>query len=618
MKQFVYIIFLIIIHRMYTAAHKEEIEGKPMEDMNLSKDIPKEERISALRKVLAKKNVGGCVLYRRDPHLNEYVHPHYEHIAWLTGFTGSNATLLVLPDTAYLYTDGRYFIQAEKQLPKDVLLSRMGTDPTISQRLAECNGTIGINAQDITQEEHEKHFKNLPESVEIDILNEDIIDQLWSTRPKIEPGYLEVMGHQESVGNKLKKIRSEMKKNKEMRSMSAPFDMVIISDMDEIAWATNLRGSDIPMSRLFYSFLIVQEEGAILFTDASLTTEVPDVVIRPYADFYRYISEISDKCIGISSNTNYQILCTIVEENNVGDFDGILNLKAIKTEAEIKGFEEANKRDAVYLCMLFGEIKKNLAEGSSVGEKDVADRLLELKKEDPEFIVPSFETISGYGENGAIIHYAPEDNTTKLSTDSLFLIDSGSQYTMGTTDITRTVCFGKPTDQQKRDYTALIKGHIDLETTKFSEKTALGALSIIVRKHVWDENIDYAHSTGHGVGFGLNVHEGPQTLDSSSRVKALPGMNITIEPGIYREGKYGLRHENLAVVEKYKKTKGFLQLRNITPVPLHLDLIDTEILSPQEIEYINKQSKNIQHMLKPLLLHHKDGLAWLVENTRDL
>ncbi|KAI5137563.1 Xaa-Pro aminopeptidase [Nematocida ausubeli] len=604
---------------MYSSAHEETEKKEELGKEYFSEyEIPKEERISKLRQVLKDNDLEGCILYRSDPHLNEYVHPHYEHIAWLTGFTGSNATLLVLPNTVYLYTDARYFIQAKKQLSNKVELSRIGIDPSISERLLTCNAVVGVNPRNITQAQYNRNFKTLHKHADIEIIESDLLESLWTLRPKIESGNLEVMKHQESVNVKLQKIRKEMESNKEMYSFMPPLDMVIISDMDEIAWATNLRGTDIPMSRLFYSFLIVTDSTAILFTDASLTSEIPNILVMPYSEFDNYIKELSGLRIGVSTNTNYHIVCSIVDDNKVCDFKGILNLKAIKTENEINGFKEANKRDAKYLCMLFGKIKKRLSDGEHVGELEAADMLLELKSSDSEFIVPSFDTISGYGENGACIHYSPVDNTTKIGTESLFLIDCGSQYTMGTTDITRTVCFGQPTEEQRRDYTTLIKSHIDLENTPFPEKTSLGALSPIVRKHVWKEGLDYGHSTGHGVGFGLNVHEGPQTMDTASQIKAVPGMNITIEPGIYKEGKYGIRHENLGIVKKYNKKAGFLRIQNITPVPLHMDLINPELLTADEIDYINAQSIWIKEMLEPELLDHKEGLAWLSDNTRKI
>lgn len=582
-------------------------------------EILQEDRLTVLRNILRKKGLCGYILYRRDPHLNEYVSAHYEHIAWLTGFTGSNATLLVLPDSAYLYTDSRYFIQAKQQLPKNVELSRMGIDPALSERLIESNCTVGIDPSVITSDEYTRYFKKLPEGVDVVLIEEDIIGEIWNERPEIVPGRLSTMKHQVSVDKKMELVRKEMEKNRDMYSYMPPLDVAVIADMDEIGWATNLRGVDIPMSRLFYSFLVIDKEKALLFTESSIEEEIPQVTIRPYSEFYRYITSLRGKAVGISQNTNYRILSSIIEENKVSKFTGILNLKAVKTEREVEGFIESNRRDALYLCMLFGEIGRIVDSDEDIGELEVSERLLQIKKKDPEFIVPSFETIAGFGENGASIHYSPADNRTKITRDSLLLVDSGSQYTMGTTDITRTVCFGVPTDQQKRDYTAVIKGHIDIETTPFASKTALGALSPIVRRHVWKNKIDYGHSTGHGVGFGLNVHEGPQSLDSSSQVKARPGMSITVEPGIYREGEYGIRHENLGIVTETEfSPKDFYIIKNITHAPIHLDLIDTNMLSDEEIQYINDQSRYIRNLLIDDLKDHKEGRDWLIRNTREI
>ncbi|KAI5171319.1 Xaa-Pro aminopeptidase [Nematocida sp. LUAm3] len=579
--------------------------------------------IQELRESMKVRNLDALIVHRRDTHLNEYLHPRYEHIAEITGFTGSNGVLLLFMDAAYLYTDSRYFIQAESQLYDGVELSKMGEDATVMERILsrdkEGKQRVGVILEFITGEEYKKNFGQSEEKIEIVDVEEELLSKIWKNRPDVQEKICKVMGHQVPVKDKIQEIRSIMSLNSEKFKRTNPVDAVVVADMDEVAWVTNLRGVDIPMSRLFYSFLIIRENTVTLYTDALVEkSSIPEVEVKRYKDFYVDIQELKDHVVGISQSTNFLIEEKLAKISKVLPFQEISNMKAVKTKEEIKGFEEANIKDAVSLCRLFGEISKKIQAGTEVGELDASDLLLSIKQEDPDFICPSFDTISAFGSNGAIIHYRAEDNNTKITPDNLYLIDSGSQYTMGTTDITRTVSFGVPSDEQKRHYTALIKGHVLLENQAFPAKVFLGSLAPLVRQSVWKEGVDYGHSTGHGVGFGLNVHESPPHFEAGARTLAQPGMVVTNEPGIYIEGKHGLRHENLMVVENHPTIEKFFLLRNLTPVPLHLALIDTSMLSEEEITYINEISKKIRNLLVPRLSAYPEGLVWLNDNTVEL
>ncbi|KAI5188624.1 Xaa-Pro aminopeptidase [Nematocida sp. AWRm77] len=579
------------------------------------------DKLAHFRKELKKRDLDGYVLYRRDPHLNEYIHPYYNQVEYLSGFTGSNGAMLVLEQEAFLFTDSRYFIQARKELPEGIALSRMQEDPSIEERLQKQKGKrIGVDPQYITEKGYAKLVKSAAHgSSEIVLVEEDLVGLLWEDRPQVEASKLSAMENKVSFKKKIEMVRDCMEPEASKYSSKEELDGVVISDMDEIAWITNLRGTDVPMSRLFYAYMYITPDKTVLFTDAKLEQRVSGLEVLPYGALSQHLAGITGKSIGVSGNTNYHIVRMLEDNKNaVHGFTSVEYLKGIKTQEEIAGFEEANKKDAAALCILFGKIKKAVAEGVPVGEVEAAEWLLQIKQKDPEFIAPSFDTISAYGENGAIIHYSPKNNEVKIGTESLFLLDSGSQYTQGTTDITRTVSFGQPTESQKKHYTAMIKGHISLESTHFPVKTALGALASIVRKEIWKVGENYAHGTGHGVGYGLNVHEGPHFLEPSSQDKAVVGMVVTNEPGVYIEGKYGMRHENLMCVEASSKFESFLVLRNLTPVPLHMALIDEKLLTVEEIRYINTESQRMHALLSPLLAHSPEGLAWLNENTKQL
>ncbi|KAI5180376.1 Xaa-Pro aminopeptidase [Nematocida sp. AWRm80] len=618
-------------------------------------------KIEELREEMERLEMDGCLVYRRDIHLNEYIHEKYEQVKYLSGFSGSNGVLVVFKDKVYLYTDSRYYIQAKNEMPAEIILGKMEEDITIEERILEESKTkegmfrVGISSEYITEKQYLNMIKRLENSkVEIVLTREDIIDKVWKDRPEIHPSTLDIMGDQVQTGigngnreekedkepNPLVEVKTRIEKIRQMMGLvksqdqSKPLflsqppiqdklDRVFITDMDEIAWITGLRGKDIPMSRLFYAFMEIAEQEIILYTDSILPVDYMNrsginLTLKKYKEFYQSIEQVSDKTVGITNSTNSYIHKLLKQKNRVKEFSGILDLKAIKTPKEIEGFKEANAKDGVYLCKLFGEIKSILDSNKEIGELEASDLLEKLKQEDKDFICPSFDTISSFGPNGAIIHYKPENNEVKIAKDNLYLLDSGSQYRRGTTDITRTVCFGDPTPGQISHYTAVIKGCTQLEMTRFKKNIPLGALAVIVRAPIWSIGLDYAHATGHGVGYGLNVHEGPHTLEMRSIIKATEGMVVTNEPGIYIEGSHGIRHENLMLVTEDKENKNFLRLENITPVPLHLALLDPSKLSTEEIDHINKYSEYIRDILAPSLQSAPEGLKWMEENTKKI
>lgn len=618
------------------------------------------EKLEALREEMRKHDLDAYILFRRDPHMNEYLHPRYEQVEYVTGFTGSNGVLFLTQNEAWLYTDSRYFLQAQQELPPGIKLSRMGEDPKITERIEslQTGKRVGVDPEYIEARE-KKQYENKVPGIQIVLQDSTrVLESLWPNRPVISPAELSVMPGQDSTEKKMRQVRGKLREKK-----GEELEVLVITDMDEIAWMLNLRGADIPMSRLFYAYAILTPNELVLYTDARVPefavspSETPDLLPsllnttqnttpsttpsatpsasepssseertdeglhfrqQPYKAFHTDLQKIRGKRVGVSPRANLRVSLELEKSNEVKVVSPIEELKSVKTQKEVAGFELANLKDALALCRLFGEIEERLQKTLEVGEEEAASILLDIKKSDPSFIVPSFETISAFGPNGAIIHYAPKNNDTKIAGNNLYLIDSGSQYAHGTTDITRTVSFGNPTPSQMKDYTAVIRGHIALETGRFPIKHGLGPLDGIVRQHIWNLGYDYGHSTGHGVGYGLNVHEGPHQISSRSHAPVKIGMVVTNEPGIYREGEYGIRHENLMVVEKDADNEHFFRLRSLTPVPLHLDLIRVPDLTSQELAYINRESERIRTLLTDALKDHKSALKWLKHNTRKL
>lgn len=568
-----------------------------------------------LRKLFDGEGIDGYVVRKSDAHFNEYIEKADDAVEYLTKFTGSNGTALILRTSAILFTDARYFTQAEKELPGDVLLARMGEDKSLQETILDLpRGTrIGVNPHLVYRfENYDRFIKEAGvQGIEVKYVAEDLVGKIWGNRPaRLRNAITAMEGTGKSAQEKIEAVRARL----------GAVSSIVITAMDEVAWLFNLRGSDVEQSRLFYSFAFLSKDACILFADGKMQAEPSQpakIEKRPYAAFYEFIKELPCNSVILSQYVNMGISHTIERRAVVIEKEVVSPLKAVKTKEEIEGLEEGNVRDAVVLCRLFGSLERDLSSGTEIGEEDVARRLLGLKQEDGDFIAPSFDTISAYGPNAAIIHYKPKDNSVKLGAGSLFLLDSGSQYSFGTTDITRTVCFGDAKKEHKRDYTLVIKGNMALHGIRFPKGYTGGALDTLARLPLWEKRLDFGHSTGHGVGHGLNVHEGPQAIAQGSRTKLLPGMTVTNEPGVYRKDEHGVRHEDLMVVEEEEKD-GFLKFRNLTPVPLHLGLIDRSLLSESEVEYINSESARIRTLLGQRLAADAAGLAYLMKNTEQI
>lgn len=589
--------------------------------------------------------------------------------AYISGFTGSAGTAVVTKDKAALWTDGRYFLQAEKQLSSSWILMRAGNlgVPTTSEWLNDILAPgcrVGIDpflfSSDAAEELKEAIAKKNHELVYLFDIN--LVDEIWKgSRPKPPSSPIRVHDLKYAgvnVGAKLSSLRSELK--------DAGSSAIVISMLDEIAWLLNLRGNDVPHSPVMYAYLIVELDGAKLFIDNSkVSLEVMDylknagVELRPYESILSEIESLAmqgahlwldtssvnaaivntykSACeryygsLGNKSNKNKNI--SLSYDGTNGQSGGpaeicrtspIAMAKAVKNQAELEGMCGSHLRDAAALAQFWAWLEEEIQKGMVLTEVEVADKLLEFRSKQAGFIDTSFDTISGSGANGAIIHYKPEPGSCSIvDAKSLFLLDSGAQYIDGTTDVTRTVHFGEPSARQKGCFSRVLQGHIALDQAVFPENTPGFVLDAFARSFLWKIGLDYRHGTGHGVGAALNVHEGPQSISFrfGNMTPLQKGMVVSNEPGYYEDHAFGIRIENLLYVEEVDTPNrfggiGYLGFEKLTFVPIQAKLVDLSLLSVAEVDWLNTYHSQVWEKVSPLL----DGSArqWLWNNTRPL
>jgi Xaa-Pro aminopeptidase len=583
--------------------------------------------IEKIRNILKKKNVDALIIPTSDPHKSEYIPGYWKIRSFITGFTGSAGTAVITKNHAGMWTDARYFIQAEKQLAKPFVLHKLKTrQPEYIYWLTENlnpGQTVGIDANLFSVSEYDFFEKELSKK-QISVTNTgDLFNELWTDRPALSTNKIFI--HNEkftgfSCTEKIEKIRTHL--------TETDTECIIVSALDDIAWLLNLRGSEIDYNPVFTAYLIISKTNATLFVDnKKLTTEVINklkadkVSISEYPDIITYLKNSNFKNIEIDVySLNYAVansipsLCKIKQNASFTS-----KLKAIKTNKEIAHYKNAQIRDGVamcnFLCWLQNTVNKQM-----ITELDAAAKSAEFRKQQDYFAGLSFEPISAYMENAALPHYSPDNKKPVfLEPFGMYLIDSGAQYFDGTTDITRTVALGKVTQEQKTDFTLVLKGHIRLATAKFPYGTKGFHLDTLSRFDLWQNGKDFGHGTGHGIGYFLNVHEGPQGLSQLHQGNAStiiePGMLITNEPGFYLEGKYGIRIENVLACIKNSKT-GFLEFETVTYCPIDIDLIDADILTSAERDWINKYHAKVYELISP----HVEGdvLHWLVSKTQEI
>lgn len=588
------------------------------------------ERIAALREAMRQQKVDAYIIPSSDPHLSEYPADRWKSREWISGFTGSAGTIVVTADKAGLWTDSRYFLQAASQLEGsgiELYKLALPETPSITEFLLHelhAGQAVGLDGQTYSAAEASALANKLSrKEIKLDT-SADLIEGIWKDRPAVPGNPIFEMPEAlsgASVHEKLDLI------NNQLRSEGA--DCLILAALDEIAWTFNIRGTDVTYNPVVVSYAFVSEDESVLFIKPEkLTAEITEhlkkegVTLAEYSMIQRYLSRLPENSrVFVDMNkTNVSLYDAIPGSWIVEGISPANHLKSIKNETEIKGFQNAVVKDGVALTKFYIWLEKQMAEGAQVTEISAAEKLTALRAEQPQYIMDSFGTICGYAEHGAIVHYSatPETDAT-LKPEGLLLIDSGAQYLDGTTDITRTIALGEPTEQMKKDFTRVLKGTISLAKSKFPAGTRGSQIDILARKALWDSGINYLHGTGHGIGHCLNVHEGPQSIRMEENPVTLkPGMVISDEPAMYRTGEYGIRTENMILVREDSETEfgKFLGFDTLTLCFIDTSLIIIPMLSVREHAWLNKYHQMVYDKISPFL--DEEEKAWLKEKTTEI
>ncbi|RWS28994.1 aminopeptidase-like protein, partial [Leptotrombidium deliense] len=584
-----------------------------------------------------------------DAHQSEYISNSDRRLAFISGFTGSAGTVVITLDDAALWTDGRYFLQAEKQLGQNWTLMRDGLPDTPSQsewlnKVLPNGSRVGVDGMILAQSQWQPLSQQLESGGnQLVAVAQNLIDVIWEDRPAppaapIFPLPLSYSG--ETWQKKIGYVRDEMKKKKA--------SAVVLSALDETAWLFNLRGSDIDFNPVFYAYTVITLDNVYLFVDEmKLTAESLkhlhlnnspcqenglSVELRPYKiilDFLKwYVSQNTGK-IWVSNQSSHSLVTLIPETRRISDSNPVLIKKTMKNDIEVERMRLAHIKDAVALCEFYAWLEDQVTKGGDVTELIAVDKLEEIRKSQEDYVGPSFETILASGPNAAVIHYKPtEDTNRQLTTSEIILCDCGVQFKDGTTDVTRTLHFGTPSDFEKECYTRVVKGHIALALAIFPKLAKGTSLDSYARKPLWDVGLDYRHGTGHGVGVFLNVHEGPIGISPRQRPNDIglqEGMILSNEPGYYEDGKFGIRIESLVLVKK-AETKynfgdtNFLKFDTITLVPIQTKLLDPSLLTSEEIEWLDNYHQQCREVIGKELKEQgrTHGYQWLLKETQPL
>lgn len=595
------------------------------------------ERLQQLREAMKQAEIDCYMIPTSDYHNSEYVSEFFCVRKYFSGFTGSAGTLVVWADQAALFTDGRYFIQAEAQLSgSGITLMKMGEKGVpklteyVEQELKE-GGTIGFDGRVVTSSDGMKYEAIAEKKGGRVIWDLDLADGIWENRPALpatEVWPLEEAYSGESTEKKLARLREKMEQEKA--------DVHILTKLDDIAWLFNLRAGDVECCPVLLSYAVITAEEAYLFANESAFSEEVKayltengIMLKAYNFFYKYVSAYCSahedaRLLLCEKQINYRL------KKEIGDQISILDkpnpttrMKSMKNAAEQENLRKAHLMDAVAVTKFMYWLKTSVGK-VPMTEISVADKIEQFRRENDSFIEPSFHTISGYGANGAIVHYsATPENCADIEAKGMLMVDSGGHYYEGTTDITRTFILGEITDRMKQDYTLVARAMLRLMNTRFLYGCTGANLDLAAREVFWEKGLDYKHGTGHGVGYLLNVHEGPNSFryrisDMTQDWVFEEGMITTDEPGIYIEGSHGVRIENELLCRKGEENEygQFMYFENLTYVPIDLDGIDPSAMEPKEIEFLNRYHQDVYEKLAPYFTG--DELSWLREVTRKI
>ena len=593
------------------------------------------QRIENIRDLMKEKNIYAYIVPSSDYHQSEYVGDYFKSREFMSGFTGSSGTLIISMDKAGLWTDGRYFIQAEQELKDSgIKLFKMGEEgvPTIEEYLLEKlpkNSTLGFDGRVMSVKEGQSLANKLAfKGINIEY-KYDLVNDIWEDRCSLPTEKAFLLGTEysgESFSDKLSRIRAVMKEKKATTH--------ILASLDDIAWLFNIRGRDVKSNPVVLSYAVITIDSVYLFIDknkigkdirAELSKE--NVQIKGYEEVYEFIKNIDENEVVLidTSKVNYAIYNNIpsnvqkIEERNPS-----ILFKSIKNEIELKNIRNSHIKDGVAFTKFMYWLKNNIGK-IEITEISATQKLEEFRREQDKFIEPSFSTIAAYKDHAAMMHYsATEESNYKLEPRDLFLVDSGGQYFDGTTDITRTIALGPIPENVRKDFTNVVRGMIRLSKAKFLYGCRGYNLDILARGPLWEEGIDYKCGTGHGIGFVLNVHEGPngfrwkvrEDIDDSCILEE--GMVTTNEPGVYVENSHGIRIENEIVVRKAEKNEygQFMDFEVITFAPIDLDAIDESLILKDEKVYLNNYHKQVYDKISPYL--NEEEKQWLKTYTREI
>lgn len=587
------------------------------------------QRIKALRLELLKRNLDAWYISGTDPHNSEYLPDRWQTRAFISGFTGSYGIVVVTQEEAGLWTDSRYFIQAEEQLKgSGIKMYKLRVPDAVMPetwllKKLEPGSKVGFDPQTLPVAAYRNLENSLKKAGISMVETPDLFEKIWENRPAMPTDLVfELKPHYTGPSRKEKKelLVAELKKY--------DADFQVITALDELAWMFNLRGSDISYNPVFTGFGVVGKNEWILFVDAPKVSnelknhlEKDKITLLPYSEFLTWLKSVRGKKIFIDSGSaGYAVYSVLQPENKLVEGTSVVALlKAQKNKTELAGFREAMKKDGVALLEFLFWLRENVEKGT-VTEYTAGKKLAEFRSQQKDFKGESFAPIVGYKEHGAIVHLSVnETNALSLKPEGILLFDSGGQYLQGTTDITRTVALGEVNQQQKTDFTLVLKGMIALTQARFPIGTKGCQLDILARKALWEHGLNYGHGTGHGVGHFLNVHEGPMSIRQEfNEIPIQSGMVMSNEPGLYREGEYGIRTENMIVcVEKETTEFGqFLGFETLTLCPIDTRLINFGLFSEKERNWLNNYHSEVHRQLKPLT--RKELHGFLEELTKEV
>lgn len=596
--------------------------------------MDRQEKLGSIRKLMAEEGLNGYIIPASDPHQNEYIPACWQFRQWLSGFTGSAGTLVVTPDIAGLWTDSRYFIQAEKQLEgSGIQLFKLKIPhtpehiPWLASNLP-AGSKVGIDDRFFSLGMVQYAQETLSSAGHELTLSKDLLSRVWTDQPPVPVNPVFIHDIEFAGSPRKEKVQKVVA---EMNALNV--DYHLITTLDDIAWLLNLRGSDISFCPFFISYCVISSQNTNLFINPDKIPEfiagelaADNILLHPYESLSVYLENLpaGSSLLYSPDKVNHALVQSIPEYVRLKQGMNITTgLKAIKNPVEIEGLKRVMVKDGTAWVKTLHWINRQVHSGKTESEWSVALKIAEFRSALPDYQGESFHPISSYGWHGAVVHYSvtPEESIN-LQPEGIFLLDSGGHFSDGTTDTTRTIALAAPDPQQKSDFTRALKGTLAVSMLRFPKGTKGYQMDILARKSLWDLGLNYGHGTGHGVGFFLSVHEGPQTIGTSAsgylNIGLEPGMVTTVEPAIYREGKYGMRTENVTlVVEDAENEYGtFYRFETLTLAPVDRQLIEKGLLTPQELEWLNSYHDRVYRELSEFLTIEEQ--LWLKEATQPL